>query len=72
MERDAIFRAALRLINDGKFQAVSLAEVGYYANLSERTTRYFFESKERLIEELCVEVLNMIQEVYLSKNVTIA
>ncbi len=64
MERDAIFRAALRLINDGKFQAVSLAEVGYYANLSERTTRYFFESKERLIEELCVEVLNMIQEVY--------
>lgn len=64
MERHAIFRAALRLINDGKFQAVSLAEVGYYANLTERTTRYFFESKERLIEELCEEVLNMIQEVY--------
>jgi len=64
MEREAIFRAALRLINDGKFQAVSLAEVGYYANLSERTTRYFFESKERLLEELCVEVLNMIQDVY--------
>ena len=65
MEQNAIFRAALKLINEGKFQAVSLAEIGYYANLTERTTRYFFESKEKLIEELCGEVLGMIEEVYL-------
>ena len=63
MERKAIFDAALRLIHDGKFQAVSLAEVGYYANLSERTTRYAFENKEKLLEDLSAEVLCMIHEV---------
>ena len=65
MERKAIFDAALKLINDGKFNAVSLSEVGYYANLSERTTHYFFENKGKLIEDLSVEVILMIHEVCL-------
>jgi AcrR family transcriptional regulator len=69
MERKAIFDAALKLINDGKFQAVSLSEIGYYANLSERTTRYFFENKGKLIEELSVEVMFMIHEVFLQSIV---
>jgi AcrR family transcriptional regulator len=63
MERKAIFDAALKLINAGKFQAVSLSEVGYYANLSERTTRYVFENKEKLIDDLSAEVLSMMHEV---------
>ena len=46
MERDAIFRAALRLINDGKFQAVSLAEVGYYANLAKERRVIFLKARK--------------------------
>jgi AcrR family transcriptional regulator len=57
MERRAIFSAALRLINEGKFHAATLPEIALYANISASTLPYFFATRQILLSELTAEVL---------------
>jgi AcrR family transcriptional regulator len=52
MERRVIFETALKLIRAGKFQTTSMTEIAHLAGIDENVTLYFFESREKLIQDL--------------------
>jgi len=62
MERKLIFDAALKLIREGKFHSTPMSEIAYHARLTESTTVYFFESRDKLLAEL----MNYISDALLS------
>jgi hypothetical protein len=60
METMAIFRATLKLIREGKFCLLSLAEVGYHAKVSALAVQTLFESREELIRAVGDDIFRKI------------
>ncbi len=52
MQQSTIFRAALRLIREGRFATVSLAEIAYHAHVTAATVKALFETREKLLTAL--------------------
>lgn len=63
MERRAIFRAALKLIKEGKFHGTPMTEIAFHARLTGSTILYFFETREHLIKELAKNIFSGLIEV---------
>jgi AcrR family transcriptional regulator len=59
-ERTVLFQSVLSLIQDGKFHNMSMGEIAYRANLTESTSNHLFESKDKLIREVCEFVFETI------------
>ena len=59
-ERNAFYDASLRLVKDGKFQAMSVTEIAFMARISERAIPFIFESRERLVSDLIEHVTSQI------------
>ena len=60
LERNAFYDASLRLVKDGKFQAMSVTEIAFMARISERAIPFIFESRERLVSDLIEHVTSQI------------
>jgi AcrR family transcriptional regulator len=52
METTAIYKATLKLIDEGKYHSISMAEIAYHANLTERTVALLFRNRDRIINDL--------------------
>jgi AcrR family transcriptional regulator len=62
METTAIFRATLRLIREGKFCFLSMAEIGYHARVSASTVETLFESREALVRALGENIFHQLAQ----------
>jgi AcrR family transcriptional regulator len=60
LERNAFYDASLRLVKDGKFQAMSVTEIAFMARISEGAIPFIFESRERLVTDLIEHVTSQI------------
>jgi hypothetical protein len=62
-EREMIFASALKLIKEGRYANSSRSEVAYHADLSERTTQFFYQTQDGLTEQLSWYVKESIQRI---------
>lgn len=60
METIAIYKAALKLIKEGKVGFLSMAEVGYHARVSATAVESLFENSEHLIGALGEHIFDKI------------
>jgi TetR/AcrR family transcriptional regulator, multidrug resistance operon repressor len=61
-ERELIFASALKLIREGRYVNSTRSEVAYHADLSERTTQFFYRTQDGLTEQLSLHVRESIQQ----------
>lgn len=62
-EREAFFRASLKLIKEGRFQLAPMDEIAFRARISGLATPFIFESKESLFSDLVENVTSQIAKV---------
>lgn len=62
-ERQAFFKASLKLVGQGKFLSTSIEEIAFMARVSSLSLPYIFESRQKLIEDLLQHVLSNIDEI---------
>lgn len=62
-ERKAFFRAALKLVEAGKFQFASMDEIAFHARISSMAIPFIFASKEDLFSALVDDVVIQIDHV---------
>ena len=61
-KRDAIFRATLKLINEGGFQATPMSKIAREAGVAAGTIYLYFKSKEDLINQLYINANQQLLE----------
>lgn len=62
-EREAFFKASLRLIKEGRFKLAPMDEIAFRARISGLATPFIFESKENLFSDLVKNVTSQIAKV---------
>lgn len=63
METMAIYKATLKLIQEGKIGFISMAEIGYHARVSASAIETLFENREQLISSLGEHVFGNINAI---------